>query len=169
MEDSDCQLVNDCCSCTAIAVGQEPPPCDLPECFVPTCEPYGIDSVYCRAGQCQIGPKTCDPTLVSCDSLPPDCSPGLAAEVDTSAGCWSGACVPADACDAVGDCADCGPNLACISVQGGAPGPQLHCEAPWQGCGNTATCACMGNICGGGPFECAETPDGLSCTCALCP
>ena len=36
-----CVVVNDCCTCDVVLVGEEPP-CGLPECLAPTCDANGF-------------------------------------------------------------------------------------------------------------------------------
>src|SRR5687767_6486611 len=102
--DRDCIVVNDCCTCGAAHVDEDLERC--PElCEAPTCDAIGIDdpTAMCVLGQCELVPITCDASLVFCESRPPDCGAGSLPGVNAKTNCWTGQCVPSEACDVVPD------------------------------------------------------------------
>lgn len=162
-----CQLVNDCCNCLAIGPGEAAPTCDIPECFVDACTGDGLpqpQQPQCAAGQCVAG-FVCDPTMVVCNSLPPDCPEGQIASVQGA--CW-GPCVDTTECLSVSSCADCGLGRVCVQNET-MLGWEYHCVAPAPGCGGAVTCDCMGAaVCAGTYHLCNETAQGLACSCPEC-
>ncbi len=163
--DDDCALVDDCCSCVAIGPGEAAPPCDLPNCFAPTCAANGIDaSPRCVAGRCVLD-VTCDHATAICRAEPPDCGPGRQAIVQD--GCF-GACVPTTECAAVTSCAVCGSSLGCVTNQ--AHLSSIHCVEPASGCQSDRSCACFGTtVCVGAFSACSEAgDDGVTCGCPAC-
>lgn len=166
--DGDCIVVDDCCSCTAIGVDDEPPSCDIRECDQSTCSMYGVDPLaQCELGSCELAPVSCDPSAVSCDSLPPECPDGFVPSTDPDGGCWTNVCVPAELCDVVPSCADCPEDEACVEYVAQL-GPVAHCSPIPEECGGTPSCACMAEVCVS-PFDaCGDAPDGLSCGCPVC-
>jgi len=173
-QDSDCTLINDCCSCEPIGPGEEPPPCDLPECFVTQCEPKGLGSaeVQCRFGRCTFVKVTCDPLDVLCKSLPPDCPGTEVPSVDVDAACWTGQCVPAEACDVVPDCTYCDEDeLICVTklLQMGS---FTVCEPKPVDCGGVddVDCGCAAQVCEASPPHtvCEELAEDIACECPVC-
>lgn len=165
-DDSQCQLVNDCCSCLGIAPGELSPDCNISECFVPTCQALGKSdqAASCVAGQCVAG-LNCDHDKVACDSLPPTCPPGQTATVNGL--CWGG-CAPADECAVVAGCEQCTGGLACVQELTMA-GPVTHCVQPPDACNGTPSCECMGGAVCVDPYGvCGETASGLTCDCPNC-
>lgn len=167
--DDDCLLVNDCCSCAAIHVDDPMPPCDLQECFAPTCDANGMidPQVWCRFGTCEFVPLSCSPFLVACDEAPPECGEGTVPSVVES--CW-GPCVPASACDVVPSCDDCPDGEACIETSTQL-GWTFSCEPIDPSCDGTPDCTCMGVVCED-PFECVPAGEAngaaLGCGCPTC-
>lgn len=169
MDASDCQLVEDCCNCVVIPVGEMPPPCGIMECFATACAPLGGDAAAaCELGSCELAPVPCNPLELAdeCEE-PPPCPDGSLPSIDTDTGCWSGLCVPAEACDVVPTCADCPDDEACVELYTHF-GPVASCSPVDPSCGGAASCACMDALCTS-PFDsCSETPDGLGCSCPVC-
>ena len=173
MVDSDCTLVEDCCSCEPIGPGEEAPPCDLPECFVTQCEPKGLGSaeVQCRFGRCTFVKVNCNPVDVSCKSLPPDCPGTEVPSVDVDAACWTGQCVPAEACDVVPDCSYCEEDeLICVTKL--QKGSFTVCEPKPVDCGDVddVDCGCAAQVCEMSPphVVCQELPEDIACECPVC-
>lgn len=139
-QDGDCQLVDDCCTCDVIGQGDDPPKCDVPECFATTCSAEGLvpASAACRLGQCHLGPLPCAGP-VDCAQAPPDCAAGTLPSIVN--GCW-GACVPARLCDEVPSCDGdpCGPGWFCVETQSGAP---ARCHPTPETCGGELSCGCL--------------------------
>lgn len=152
---SDCQLINDCCRCEVIPANETAPVCNQ-QCLIPSCQSLGFDgSAQCALGQC-IAAFACDQTLAVCNQMPPTCPAGQTPMVVN--GCWGG-CVPATECASVSDCAQCGPEDACVYYGGGIM--QRHCVHIPQECG-TASCSCMGAmVCGN--VTCGEAGGELQC------
>ena len=164
---AQCTLVNDCCSCVGIGPMEAPPPCNVPECFIPTCTAQGHPNTpaACSAGQCVAG-FDCDHSKALCNTLPPACPAGQTATV--TGGCW-GACVPATECASVGSCAQCSAGQVCVK-EILKVGPVHHCVTPPAGCGNAPDCACMGGAVCVAPFDACgdEGPGVLACSCPSC-
>lgn len=166
----DCTLYSDCCSCLALAPGEEPPPCDMPECFADHCTSIGIDfnsAPQCNAGRCILG-FDCDYTQVMCAAPTPVCAPGEIARVRGN--CWDGTCVPTSECAYVPACSDCDPAFyACVNYVSMLP--THHCvEAP-VACQNDVSCDCMGqSVCVYPFYECSDspTPNQIDCDCPIC-
>lgn len=165
-DDRDCMVVNDCCSCGAVPVGEEPIECPK-NCFQPSCDAIGLfDPVAeCHAGTCRLAPKSCNQALVSCDAPTPECPEGTLPEVDGT--CWSGECVQVEHCDVVPSCDDCPRGEACILLESQL-GPQYACEPIPEDCDKTPTCACMGEVCPEAFDTCVDAEAGISCTCPEC-
>lgn len=166
----DCQLADGCCFCEPLNPGETVPECDIPECLQTTCAAQNLEQVplECRWGVCAFEKQTCNPLGVVCKSLPPDCAPG---DVPGVAGdCWSGACVPAEACDWVPDCSYCdAPDLVCVfKAQKGA----YHvCEPRPLDCGpGDIDCGCGQQICDASPPHtvCSDADPGIVCECPFC-
>lgn len=163
---AQCTLVNDCCSCVGISKGETAPPCDIPECFVPTCGSLGLmgDSPACSAGQCVAG-FDCDHSKVMCKSTPPTCNPGETPTVQN--GCW-GSCVPATECATVAKCEQCTGGQTCVQ-EVTQLGFISHCVALPSACNGKATCECMGGaVCVGAYKACSASATGLQCSCPDC-
>lgn len=166
----DCQLADGCCFCEPLNPGETLPECNIPECLQTTCAAQNLEQVplECRWGVCAFEKQTCNPLGVVCKSLPPDCAPG---DVPGVAGdCWSGACVPAKACDWVPDCSYCdAPDLVCVfKAQKGA----YHvCEPRPLDCGpGDIDCGCGQQICDASPPHtvCGDADPGIVCECPFC-
>jgi hypothetical protein len=165
--DDECVVVEDCCNC-GVAPASDPPTCDIPECRQSTCDAIGFEPVaQCELGSCEPVPVPCDASQVFCDSLPPDCNDGFLPGVDTTSNCWTGSCVPAEACDIVPGCADCPEDEACVQYVTQL-GPQYHCSPIPEDCGGVPSCACMAEACVA-PFDsCGDGDEGPTCSCPVC-
>ncbi len=173
--DEDCMLVDDCCSCEAIPVGEDAPNCDIMECLVSTCTSLGLNlpAVQCNFGTCEVEAVSCDPWQVTCegdDATPPTCPEGqLPRVVD---GCWSDVCIPAEFCDVVPGCESCGENEACVEFSAQL-GPSFTCVPTPRSCDGVPSCDCLGEACED-PFNaCSDDVDAksgsdLSCGCPAC-
>ena len=139
-----CVLVNDCCTCDVVLVGEEPP-CDVPECFAPTCDAQGFTpEAACLVGTCSPAPVSCDISQVTCEiEPPPPCEGGLVRSVNGD--CY-GPCVEPSVCEGLPfecDAATCGDGYACMTSQSGASSrcvplppacdgsPSCECVSPW--------------------------------------
>lgn len=159
----ECVLVNDCCTCDVVLAGDEPP-CDVPECFAPTCDAIGYTpEPACFVGTCVAAPVSCQLYEVTCEiEPPPPCEGGLVRSVDNM--CY-GPCVPPSMCESLPfecDAATCGEGYACMVTQSGASG---SCIPLPPGCNGTPSCDCVapwwGEIdCGG---SCGDLGDVLLC------
>lgn len=169
--DEDCMLVDDCCTCDAIAVGDEAPKCDIMSCLVSTCTSLGLDmpAVQCNFGTCEVEEVSCDPFLVTCDEKPPVCPEGQAPRVVD--GCYAG-CIPVEFCDVVPGCESCGEDEACIESTTQV-GPSFTCVPIPPSCDGMPSCDCLGEACEA-PFDTCnagiEPKSGseLSCSCPAC-
>ena len=166
-------IINDCCACAPHHVDEPALPCDQ-DCRQPTCDGIGLPDAkaICRFGRCTFAKTTCNPLGINCKALEPTCPPGTVASVFDDGGlkCWTGACVPAEACDWVPDCTFCeAPDLTCVSkLQKGAyqlcePIP-LDCED------GPVDCSCAEIICEQSPPHtiCHDLEDSLGCECPNC-
>jgi hypothetical protein len=169
----DCFLVDDCCSCEPVGPGETPPKCDLPECLVTQCVPKGLGgaALRCEFGRCTFAKIACNPTQVVCKSLPPDCNPGEVPSVDVDAGCWTGQCAPAEACDWAPDCSYCAEDeLICVTKL--QKGSFSVCEPKPVDCGDAddIDCACGQQVCDATPPHtvCHDAVDDIACECPNC-
>jgi hypothetical protein len=124
VRDDDCRLVNDCCSCLAVAKGESAPACDAKiACVLATCPVNtGIDRVRCAGGRCVLGFE-CDTKSVACRRLAPVCPKGQVPRIVDK--CY-GPCVDARQCRYVTGCDSCARGDTCVpgSKEPGAP---FHC------------------------------------------
>ncbi|MBV1861542.1 MAG: hypothetical protein KUG77_24195 [Nannocystaceae bacterium] len=169
--DEDCMLVDDCCTCGAIPVGDEAPECDLKECLVSTCTSLGLGmpAVECNFGTCEVEEVSCDPTFVVCDEAAPECSKGQAPRVVD--GCWGG-CIPVEYCDVVPGCESCGEDEACVESVGQVA-ITFSCVPIPPSCNGLPSCECLGEACEGAFDACEdgiEPKSGaeLTCSCPAC-
>lgn len=169
--DEDCMLVDDCCSCTAIPVGDEAPECDIEACLVSTCTSLGLGmpAVQCNFGTCEVEEVSCDPTTVVCKDEVPTCPKGQAPRVVE--GCWDETCVPVEYCDVVPGCESCGDDEACIESV--AFQSTLTCVPVPAACDGVPSCDCLGEACEDGFDLCADAGEpesgaDLSCSCPAC-
>jgi hypothetical protein len=93
VDDEDCRLVNDCCTCEAILVGEEPPTCDL-DCARPLCDLWGTGALCSHT--CRLRLVKCDPALIMCADDPPTCEEGFQPAIEDR--CWTQQCVPVELC-----------------------------------------------------------------------
>ena len=166
MTDDDCLLVEDCCTCGAIAVGEEAPMCDQPECEQSACGAAGLQdpSVRCQLGFCELVGVDCNGAAITCDQAPPKCDEGFLPSVTN--GCWTGFCVPAQTCEAVGSCDDCPQDQTCVEMQ--AFMTTYTCSPIPESCNGTPTCACMGEVCEDPFTACNEIEGSIVCGCPTC-
>ena len=161
----DCKLVNDCCACEGVPVGQQVDAC--PEnCEVPSCEALGHPGTeaVCVARACVAG-FDCS-SDVECATPPPVCEAGLVPS--RSHGCW-GPCVPATECISVESCGDCDLGTQ-VCVQYAQLAVTFHCVPKPDVCSGPADCACAEEIfCDGRTDTCIDVgPNELTCECADC-
>ncbi len=163
----DCVLWEDCCSCVALLDGVAPPACDVDACDQTACAALGFDpAVQCELESCEFVPVPCNPADIMCDDDPPACDPDTFPGVDPNMGCWTGTCVPVEACDVVPSCADCPADEACVEFISQLP--QVECVPLPADCGGQASCGCLGELCVD-PFDlCGEQDGALTCACIEC-
>ena len=174
VDDKDCVINNDCCECDAQHVDEPVANCPM-ECLISSCESQGLPAAQavCRWGVCTFAKVPCNPLGVTCKALPPECGPGSAPGVqeDGDGKCWTGWCVPLEACDWAPECAACDavPGLTCVAkLQKGA---YVLCEPTPPGCGEgPVECGCAGVICEMSPPHtvCLDTAEGVACECPFC-
>jgi hypothetical protein len=144
--DSDCSLVNDCCTCVALPGNESIPDCPMMECFAPMCNAIGLPDpkAVCRAGQCVVD-ADCNQDHALCNSPPPVCPPGKTPHVVNN--CWGG-CIDVAECREVGSCAQCNAGQACVTANTMML-PATHCVDVPDSCMGQISCACMGEkVCG---------------------
>jgi hypothetical protein len=168
-QDSDCKPFEDCCTCSAVPVGENPSMCKS-ACTEKKCAVLGVSptAASCVAGRCVKGFE-CDATKVACAAASPVCDPGEVPQV--SGACWTGACVPAEQCASVTSCATCATaNFACAAFEMPA-GPEAHCVSLPAVCAGNATCACLGpSVCLSPYSSCSDFSGvmGVACGCPTC-
>lgn len=162
---ADCKLFADCCECKGVPADDDSPSCPL-ECDQPLCDTFGVDTAICRLGQCITERLDCDASQVICLAFPPDCPEGFFPGVDGE--CWSGACIPAEICNVVPDCASCPAEWMCVNDIPFGP-PIHHCEPLPADCPGEPDCTCAGAVCTD-PFTFCADPGGneLNCECVDC-
>lgn len=166
---NQCVLVDNCCECAAYHMDDEVPVCDM-ECDQTMCESLGIpgSGVVCEDMTCLLETHDCS-GVVACDSLPPECADGTLPEVGPGGGgCWTGACIPIEACDPLPSCDYCDETEACVAMitQLGA---FYSCRALPEECMGTATCECMPPDTCEAPFDACTDADGqINCECPAC-
>ncbi|MBK7580742.1 MAG: hypothetical protein IPI67_11100 [Myxococcales bacterium] len=167
--DSDCKILQDCCSCSGYPSSETPPSC-AKLCIQDKCGELGVTpTASCQAGRCVAG-FNCDPSKVTCKSLTPTCNPGEIPLINAAGNCWQGGCVPANECKAVKACSDCTGNLVCASWVTQL-GTQHHCVDVPKSCGTDFTCGCMGpSVCTSPYLSCQDYSGqkGVSCSCPNC-
>lgn len=126
------------------------------------CTEWGLDSARCQDGVCVVKGKSCDQTKVVCDSPTPNCPMGELPQVED--GCFTGECLPLDACDWVPDCSFCGPTQVCNITQGPDCSHQ-RCVPNIEECQGSPLCRCLGAIFCAPPHEsCADVDGNLVCS-----
>jgi hypothetical protein len=166
LEDSDCKLHDDCCTCQGVPLGEDVVFCDE-ECKQSKCSELGVTAAACRHGVCETARLSCDQVKVVCDQNPPPCPEGQLPT--TTPACWTGQCVPAELCDVVPDCGACPPGKLCVQ-QVGFGVQATTCEPIPPGCGGVVDCACAGELVCTDEFKaCFDQPgDVISCECLNC-
>jgi hypothetical protein len=106
VNDDDCALASDCCGCSAYNPEMESPGNCGDVCNINKCEEwagigFGFEEAICVSGMCVVEGQLCDPEEVLCDGPTPDCEDGTTPQVWD--GCWTGDCLPDEACVAEGD------------------------------------------------------------------
>jgi hypothetical protein len=173
-QDSDCEILTDCCTCDVIAKGDTPPACPIMECFADTCSTLdvGKSKPVCRFGRCTFSKVNCNPFGLLCDAAPPDCPAGQLPSVSEDGTCWTGQCAPTEACNWAPDCDSCvdkeDPLVCVFKLQKGA----FHvCEPKPADCGpGDIDCECGAQICDMSPPHtiCADQNPGIACECPFC-
>ncbi len=166
--EEDCLLINDCCACTAVHVEQDVRECDL-ECEMTMCDALGIPDIglVCAEGRCELEPRNCSDAFITCDGIPPRCPEGTLPEITPEGDCWTGACIPIEACDGVPSCEFCAEGEVCVNDEAGL-GTFVHCEPLPDACEGEADCDCAGELCVE-PFDtCAAAEGVLQCSCIAC-
>lgn len=156
--DEDCAIAGDCCGCTAYAPASGSPGNCGGSCEMDKCEEWGISEAACVSGECVAQGLSCNQATVTCDAASPGCDEGFLPQVLD--GCFTGDCLPIDACDWVPSCESCADNQACMhETRGGCD--YERCVGPIAECQGQGPCACLGPIfCDG---MCTPTADGFSC------
>ena len=94
VDESDCRLFDDCCSCEALHVDEDvPPSCDL-ACDRTLCQLWNTDVICSHT--CLLRLVDCDPALIECADEPPACDDGTRPAILER--CWTGQCVPVELC-----------------------------------------------------------------------
>lgn len=157
LQDADCQVVEDCCTCDARPIGEPFDTCQL-ACDVTACDlAFELEvAAACRGGRCEFTSGACTGTP-ACDEPPPECESGTIPAIDGD--CW-GECVAPLACagTCAGEGAACGVGWACVESQSSSP----VCHPVPLACEGVPTCECMPDeVCMFGP--CSDDGGGLLC------
>ena len=170
--DSDCHLLNDCCTCAALGPRQEPPPtCGL-VCLQSKCSAQSLppNAVACVAGRCVAG-FNCDDSEVTCRVATPICPDGQVPGVNADGTCYTGGCVPTTQCRSVASCNVCGSSQACVTNQSRGRN-EHHCVTVPAGC-SSANCSCLGDSVCLSPYSSCDNNSsggvkGVTCGCPTC-
>lgn len=168
IDDRECVLVNNCCECAAAHV-DDMVECPL-ECDTPTCDVLGIPDigVVCEEEGCRLEPRNCADGLIVCDAPPPRCPEGTLPEVTPEGDCWTGACIPQEACDGVPSCDRCERDEVCVELQTQL-GSTFRCDPIPDACGGVPTCDCLPPETCADPFDTCTDGDGtIQCSCIAC-
>lgn len=157
-ENADCAVLDNCCTCSAVAASGSPQACDR-ICIQSACAAQGLEdtAAVCLRNRC-VFELSCDRSLVTCRVAAPSCPDGTIPSVQGS--CW-GPCVAASDCNAVTDCDDCAASEACVTNS--VFEVTRHCVPVTAECAAEPSCACT-NAC---EYGCNDT-DGIGCFCAQC-
>jgi len=161
VNDTDCTLLDSCCTCQGVSMNESLPDCPLVECFALTCEANGLPlpTTVCRASHCVVN-ADCNPNHVQCDKTMPMCPPGLTPLVVN--GCWGG-CLAVAECSEVGSCTQCLNGQACVDSNTMML-PAQHCVDVPASCNGQISCACMGeSVCGFAQGCMQVSPTELKC------
>lgn len=163
MDDADCEMAGDCCSCIAYNPNLGAPGNCGGGCGQTVCEQLGVTEAYCDAGTCRVRGLSCDQTAVLCDAAPPACPAGELPQV--SDGCFTGGCLPVASCDWVPDCSHCPMDERCVITQ--TAGCDQHaCIPAIPECpSGPPTCDCLGAIACASPYDqCAIDGETIVCS-----
>lgn len=170
MPEDDCVVVSDCCRCEVFAVGEPVPEC-RESCRQPMCDALGVPpdlGPACEDDECGWEPRNCGDGLVTCDVPTPGCEDGLLPEVTPDGSCWTGACVPVEACEGVPSCDYCEADETCVTTETQV-GPLYECVPVPDACMGTPTCECMPPQTCEAPFDtCSDDEGTIDCSCPAC-
>ena len=156
-QDSDCILINDCCTCDAAPADAPIKPCEG-NCLQSSCDAEGLRDVRvaCRLGVCEFAEVDCSEGPVACDETMPSCPEGT--RVSVQDGCW-GPCVHPRYCLQGEPCPSggCGAGWTCVQREAGGS----VCEVVPLECAGTLGCVCaapyLDELC---PGECSDDSKG---------
>jgi hypothetical protein len=156
--DGVCGLAGDCCGCSAYRTTSIDPPNCGGSCAMDKCEEWGISEVTCNEGHCAAVGLSCNQALVTCKVAPPVCDVGFLPQVWDH--CFTGACLPVEACDWVPDCSACAEGELCMhELRGGCD--YVRCVAEMAECQGESACCVGESWCE--PASCTVTADGFAC------
>jgi hypothetical protein len=156
--DEQCQIAGDCCGCTVYNQDNGSPGNCGGLCEMNKCEEWGISEAACRAGRCEAVGLSCNQALVVCDAPAPVCEAGSLPQV--SDGCFTGACLPFEACDWAPSCDACGAEQLCMHEQRSGC-DYVRCVNVFSECQNQGPCCVGESWCDNG--QCTPTADGFAC------
>jgi len=158
ISDDACGLAGDCCGCSAyVQTSVDPLDCGG-SCTADKCEEWGITNAACQSGRCVAVGLSCNQALVTCDAAPPECDAGSLPQVWD--GCFTGACLPREACDWAPDCGACGEGELCMHERRGGC-DYVRCVEAIVECQGEPACCTGESWCG--PAACTSTADGFVC------
>lgn len=156
--DDDCAIAGDCCSCFAYTPEFVDPVECGGSCAMDKCEEWGITQAQCVDGHCAAVGLSCNQAVVTCKVAPPVCDADSLPQVVGD--CYTGACLPVEACDWVPDCSTCAQGQLCMhELRGGCD--YVRCVDDIDLCQGESPCCVGENWCGTG--QCTETADGFAC------
>lgn len=156
--DQDCAIEGDCCGCVTYAPATGFPGNCGGSCAMDKCEEWGITEAACLDGYCAAVGLSCNQALVTCKALPPACDAGFLPRV--WGGCYTGDCLPLEACDWAPSCEACGAGQLCMYEQRGGC-DYVRCVDAIAECQGEPPCCTGESWCGDG--TCTTTADGFAC------
>ncbi len=159
--DADCAIAGDCCGCVAYNPDMGSPGNCGGGCQQDKCAEWGLTEAACENNQCVVKGKSCDLNEVLCDAPEPECEDGELPQVVDN--CYTGECLPIEACDRVPDCSFCEQIGNCKITNGGFDGCAAYsCFPDFPECFGGQTCSCLSPIMCTAPFTtCTDISDGV--------
>jgi hypothetical protein len=154
--DEECALAGDCCSCFAYKPEWWDPGNCGGSCAMDKCEEWGITEAVCHQGYCAAVDLSCNQALVTCKVAPPTCDAGSLPQVWN--GCYTGGCLPIEACDWAPDCSVCAEGQLCMHEQRNGC-DYVRCVDDMAECLGEGPCCTGESWCA----ACTPTPDGFAC------
>lgn len=158
--DDDCAIAGDCCSCVAYNPSMSSPGNCGGNCKQDRCSEWELSAAACEAGVCVVAGKSCNQDKVLCKVAVPECPAGSLPQVVGD--CYTGECLPIEACDWVPECELCKGSVCAITQ--GPDCTHRRCVPAIPECDGLPPCACLGEIfCQPPHDQCSEDQGDLVC------